>query len=222
MKEHRQVNRDTLREENMPVIDGSEIGAQAHQALVDGINQYARNTLDCKYNPQIKALLYDSHCPSSVGIGRHHDQFAQKTLYPESSEPMVVVRYVMTEKHSGVKSTVTFKTYRGHFSGSGVSTYGPNDAKHSFQKYTWKDEYTPISTYSVPKEGPAFTYASLPGVAGYTPLAFYTDNATALLTTHEVDVEDRHLGTQFCILADFVFGTIGEAVGALEIMKHLP
>ena len=219
LPEHRQFNPTKREEENMPVHDGSPRTQDFFQEFVGQINEHAR-ILGSQHPPAIRALYYHSGCPTSMGIGEHHDRLAQHTLYPDAPRPMTVIRVVHTQMHSALGSTVKFKTFRGAFSDSGASKFGPNKDEFSYKEFT--RNRIPISTHVLQKDGPAFTYATKSGAGGFDPLGFLKDGATALMTAHEVKIENRHRGAAFCIIIDYVFDTPSEADAAFDWIKTVP
>eukprot|EP00561_Arcocellulus_cornucervis_P010452 CAMPEP_0185807522 /NCGR_PEP_ID=MMETSP1322-20130828/5055_1 /TAXON_ID=265543 /ORGANISM="Minutocellus polymorphus, Strain RCC2270" /LENGTH=624 /DNA_ID=CAMNT_0028503667 /DNA_START=272 /DNA_END=2146 /DNA_ORIENTATION=+ len=219
LSEHRQFNQGTGREENKPVHDGSLEAQEFLQEFVGQVNDHAE-TLGSQHPPKIRALYYHANCPNNVGIGEHSDRLAQHKLYPEASRPLTVIRVVHSQKHSALESTVTFKTYRGAFAGAGVSKMGPNKAEFTYTEFTRNQ--IPISTHVLHKEGSASTYANKSGAAGFTPLGFWDDSATALMTAHEVKIENRDRGAVFCIIIDYVFDKPAEADAAFAAMETVP
>lgn len=220
VREHRQINRETLNPENKPITSSQE-GIRVQEAIIEGINEYA-DALGCEDDPYVRLQAYGADCPSFIGIGGHIDSFppkVQMSRYPSSKSSMVIVRSVSTEVPTGVSSNVVFRTYPGSRTGSGVAKVGGKDVP--YKEHTCGSR--PVSVLSMPKKsGGGSTYFSHPSGNGFLPQALYNKDESALMTTHEVTIRNRHRGIIVTLLIDYPFSSVAKAEAAMAIMKRNP
>lgn len=223
LPEHQRINRDTMKPENIPVTRSQE-GVRAQEAIIECINKHAVALECCEDDPLVRMQVYGANCQSYVGIGGHFDSCppqVQMSRYPSSKSPVVIVRSVLTEVPTGVSSNVIFRTYQGGRTGSGVTKIGDKDVP--YKVYTRYNAARPVSGLTTPKKsGGGSTYSGHPSVNGFLPQALYNEDESALMTTHEVTIQNRHRGIIVTLLIDYPFSSVAKAEAAMAIMKRNP